>query len=507
MNEADIPIDIHTLKLQDWLVSRRIVPKNIQPYIKDIRNKISNALQDMPSNDQLIKLLSGAHINYYHCKEIVDILKQTEKDTKSLFGSYGSQRMKDWQEIMRLYEKENIYLAETAQIFVRNINFEIPGAKKQIAKLEQQSEEALKRIQDLTKQENNLLNEHAALLKQLGLKGNNLREEFTEVLQKLPEIYAHSIRKIGTLNDAVDLYAEFSKNETCLPLIRHLIRFGNTTVYHYIHKEAPLTVEENPIALNLAEEDAIDGDDNEIDFGTDDNGDSSTISGEMIDYGELQLDAPVDSGADIDWGIESTPEDVKEVDFDIPIEEYGMVIEGVGVDGGTAKGDEAYTLLDSPNYRNKFIDELYELESFLKWRHVELSQVESSSNFLFSLLDSISTHDAESVKKMVENIDEILEEVQNENTRHYYQLKHSPKYAEILASKLKQMMKAVDKIRATKEVLKERSVELKKQSVELKPVQEDLIKQTKDLQDKIEKDISKRYKNRVVNLMGGLNAI
>lgn len=59
LQEADIPIDIHTLKLQDWLVSRRIVPKTIQKNIKEIRTKISNALQDMPANDQLIKLLSG----------------------------------------------------------------------------------------------------------------------------------------------------------------------------------------------------------------------------------------------------------------------------------------------------------------------------------------------------------------------------------------------------------------------------------------------------------------
>lgn len=58
--EADIPIDIHTLKLQDWLISRRIVPKNIQTALKDIHSKISNALQDMPSNDELIKLLKGS---------------------------------------------------------------------------------------------------------------------------------------------------------------------------------------------------------------------------------------------------------------------------------------------------------------------------------------------------------------------------------------------------------------------------------------------------------------
>lgn len=49
-------------------------------------------------------------INYFHCLRIVDILKETEAESKNIFGRYSSQRMKDWQEIVKLYEKENIYL-------------------------------------------------------------------------------------------------------------------------------------------------------------------------------------------------------------------------------------------------------------------------------------------------------------------------------------------------------------------------------------------------------------
>lgn len=44
--------------------------------------------------------------------------------------------MKDWQEIICLYERDNVYLTEAAQMLVRNVNYEVPGLKKQIQKLE-----------------------------------------------------------------------------------------------------------------------------------------------------------------------------------------------------------------------------------------------------------------------------------------------------------------------------------------------------------------------------------
>lgn len=120
MNEADIPIDIHVNKLQEWLISRRIVDKNWFRHVRDIRNAISEAIKDMPAHEELIKLLSGSHINYFHCQQIVDILKTTEKDTKSLFGSYSSQRMKNWQEVLKMYEKDNVYFGKSRTFFTLN---------------------------------------------------------------------------------------------------------------------------------------------------------------------------------------------------------------------------------------------------------------------------------------------------------------------------------------------------------------------------------------------------
>lgn len=114
MDEQNIPIDINTTKLLDWLVSRRHIPKDWQDRILKVREKINTAIQDMPEHDGIVKLVSGQHINYFHCLKIVDILKETEKDSKNIFGRYGSQRMKDWQDIIASYQNDNVYLAEVS---------------------------------------------------------------------------------------------------------------------------------------------------------------------------------------------------------------------------------------------------------------------------------------------------------------------------------------------------------------------------------------------------------
>ena len=89
----------------------------------------------MPEHPEIRELLSGTNINFFHCLKIVDILKETEKDTKNFFGQYGSQRMSDWREILRMYERDNIYLAESAQLLIQAVAYELPGLKRQIAKV------------------------------------------------------------------------------------------------------------------------------------------------------------------------------------------------------------------------------------------------------------------------------------------------------------------------------------------------------------------------------------
>jgi hypothetical protein len=205
-------------------------------------------------------------------------LKTTEADTKNVFGRYGSQRMKDWQEIIRLYEKDSLYLGEASQILVRNVSYEIPGLRKQISKFEQLSEEAEKKIGELIKSEHNLQTEYNALCSQLGIKGDNVRDELIAKLNELPDLFQTVNYKITasslvfyviflqiavtfpTLAKAIQFYAEFSGNKNSIPLLRHISLKGNTTVYEFLYNEPPLSIEEPPLKIKISTDNKVDDD-------------------------------------------------------------------------------------------------------------------------------------------------------------------------------------------------------------------------------------------------------
>lgn len=88
----------------------------------------------------------------------------------------------------------------------------------------------------------------------------------------------------------------------------------------------------------------------------------------QIDFGNIEADidfgdenvAVQDDGI-IDWGDVGDPE----VIADISLEESGIVVADSGLDGGVARGEEAFTVLDNPYHRDQLIDEVFEVCFFL----------------------------------------------------------------------------------------------------------------------------------------------
>lgn len=244
-----MPIDIQTSKLLDWLVDRRHCNLKWQNKVQQIREKINQALQDMPEHEDIRNLLSGTYINYFHCLKIVEILKGTEAATKNLFGRYSSQRMKDWQEVISLYQADNNYLAESGSLLMRSVSYEIPALKKQMARCQQLTVECERRAEECVQGASEQREQYYSSCKRYGITGQDIRKELQMLVSDVPSL----LRKVGAdtagLLPAIELYQACvsfvceSSPEEALPLICHVQKKGDTTVYEWRTGEVPQTVE------------------------------------------------------------------------------------------------------------------------------------------------------------------------------------------------------------------------------------------------------------------------
>ncbi|XP_018303630.1 CDK5 regulatory subunit-associated protein 3 isoform X2 [Mycetomoellerius zeteki] len=511
--EQDIPIDINARKLLDWLINRRHCKKDWHVNILPIRQKINNAIQNMPAHDGIALLLSGAYINYFNCVKIVKILKETEVNTKNLFGRYGSQRMKDWQEILRLYEKDNVYLAEVAQMLMRNVNYEVPSIKKQIQKLEQSLAELGKKEAEYKKSENIAHTEYNILCKQLGVTGyNTVGRELMDKVKELPEIYQEVAEKTKRLDKIVEFYSAFVEftfdqqyDSDCVSMIKYIIEKGNTTMFEYTYGEVPASIIEPSLNIKADE---------------DESNKQSSVDANTIDFGNLDLDGEIDfgekvgldAGGDIDWGDENAEQSTMgEIDCNVSLEESGIVVETVDHEGGVATGSEAYTILDYPTTRSEFINQLFELEAFMKLRLYEFKGDDRNNLLSFNQMQNASSilqlSTTETTQNMLDNIQVVLSEMLHENVQHLHNIKHYPKYVDIVAVTLKQKLNLIDRMVIQQESVRQKQDDIQNQIDKLRPLLKLIIQRTKESQTEIERDISKKYKNRTVHLTGGVNTL
>uniref|UniRef100_A0A3Q1I420 CDK5 regulatory subunit associated protein 3 n=1 Tax=Anabas testudineus TaxID=64144 RepID=A0A3Q1I420_ANATE len=477
----------------DWLLDRRHCNLKWQNAIKAIREKINTAIQDMPENEEIKQLLSGSYIHYFHCLRIVEILKGTEASSKNIFGRYSSQRMKDWQEIVSLYETDNVYLAEVASLLIRSVSYEGPALRKQLAKAQQLQQELSRREVECQSSAADLRERYYAACKQYGIRVNNVAHELQALVKDLPAVLEKIGKDAAKLEEQIRLYTAFTNfvcdwSEPVLPLLTFVQKSGNTTFYEWRTGTVP-TVVERPIAedaspgLMLQLSAAIDWGD--FGKGTDAQGFSSGITVEDgIDWGiSLEPNAEDSSAGGIDWGDSEAA----------PVE-----IEGV------AKGEDALSILENSQSRSQFIDELMELEVFFTQRLSEMGEegdVVAMSQFQLAP-SVIQSQTSEHIREMLSVVQDLVSRLTSLRMQHLFMIQASPRYVERVSEVLRQKLKQADILVLKGATMAEKRQEALEEQSRLEPRIDLLAGCTRELQKLIEADISKRYHNRPVNLMG-----
>lgn len=388
----------------------------------------------MPEHEGIKQLLTGSNINYFHCLKIVEFLKETEKDSKNFFGSYGSQRMKDWQQICKLYQGDNIYLAEAASILSQNVVYEGPGLKKAIAKCDTSEQECDKKEESIKRRINELELEYKKQCQELGISGEgSIKKEVIGLAKGLPELYDSLGEEARSLLESCNMYRTFVQSsldseltEELLGNLRFLAENGNVTTYQWKYREKPISVENAEIIFEEEDEDKVEndeidfGDDQEIDFGDDQEIDFGDELGE-IDYGDMEM-VEGDSSDVIDFG-------------DVDVSSLGIVVEEGGLAGGVARDEEALSILDNRRTRTLILDELEELAAFLTQRLAE----KSSSSSKFSLISASSQEesDEETLSARLQSVESLIGKLSEPRMLQLQLIRSSPQVVTRLVEKLK----------------------------------------------------------------------
>ncbi|KAI6230808.1 CDK5RAP3-like protein [Aphelenchoides fujianensis] len=490
-----LPIDIHSNKLTDWLISRRHCPKEWMAKVPAIREKIKAALLDMPENERILDLLKGGNINYFHCREIVDILRETEKDTKNIFGYYSSQRMKDWQEILDLYQRDHLFLAESAQILQRLVQYEIPSLRKAIQKAQHTITDSAKKEQDYAKQSVDSRNLYAKELKKFGIKGEHLKRELVELAADLPAKFAELGRQAGALNAPIAYFGSESINlcvfanafrdfsglptrdgEVFLPLARRLARKqADFTVYEWKHEREPKEVQRPSIEVEEEKEVA----DDEIDFGDDE-----------IDFCDEN---------EIDFG-----EEIEIVGDD------GGIVAPTPADDGIARFEDAFSVFEHHASFIQLVAELEELLTFVTFRLADENANDPAQVYIASLEQrprEIAEGGERRLAEWKKTIEEFLAALRDPLTRHLAKIRTSPSYVESLIEQLEQKRRLEHKYKQLEILAAKKQRDLSDEVVRNQEQQEILCDSARQLQGEIEDEISKLYKGREVNLIGEIAAV
>lgn len=516
-----LPIDIHYNKLLDWLIDRRHCNVNWATDAVVVRGKINSAvslpLTDIPQNEKLSFLLSIPHLNYFHVLEVVDILNATEKEKKNFLGQCTSPVLNAWTEVTKLYQKNGVFLAEAAQQLIRFVNYEIAALKKSVDKNQKMVKECQRKESEYDQQVQQIAETFKSKCCRLGISGTNVKRELLQQVEDLPRLYQDIADDCKDLQTIVKFYSAFLsflgvEDATFLPILRHILEKGNTTVFEYRTGMVPSRAVAPEVALKNDDADAqgieeeADIDWGDIDLDVVEGGDGDHF-GETIEINWEGGD-DADGGVEIDWGgVDESLGNAGVVDFEVVGDSDVMtsVQEGEVV----AVGKEALTLLENPETRATLFDELVECESFLLQRLTEIRREEDilSANQFQNADLILQNADEKKVEAMLTSLRKVISGLQGEKVVQLGLIKANPRSLERLAEGVTQYTTLGDRMQRNRDHVALRRVEAEEENILLLPQIESIRKKTKELQKKLEDQISQKYDARHVNIMGEINMI
>lgn len=557
----NLPIDIAFARLGEWLVDRKKIPQDWRKRLNSIRSRISSAFMSLPRDlDPFLQTLDPEVIGYMESKQVYNILLNSTTESRNIFGRLsGSAGV--WESIVRSFEKDHIFLGEAAQIMVQNVNYEIPYQKKQVQKIQQQLAELERKEADIKRNAALSAAKYSEACQELGLQGKNVRLELLETAKSLPSSFSKLLEVLNSdsilgameyyRNFVRDAHTEKEKNPSdVLQHLRHLHENPpslNVSMSPEVQNSLndlskpdltyPVTGEQLPdtnlatggIDWNILVDDAqIDWDigtveqpeesgnsfgsyeivDSNIDFRGSENG-NGVVSDHMPLTKTEEGVVTGTSESEICWdiGIEDPQEDAPDVMADTGKESQSL---------GPTESPQPHSLVEERSqfleteYRNKILDDLFEIKSFLNQRLLEMRNEETSS--LQHQVQAVAPfvlqqYAPDAIEAMLAEISLAISMLTNRKTRDLIMILNSKRFLDRLVSTVEEKKHHEVKLRASLNDLSVRRMELHNALSSSWPKQEAAIVKTRELKKLCETTLSSMFDGRPVNIIGEINTL
>ncbi|KAJ4979683.1 hypothetical protein NE237_010463 [Protea cynaroides] len=533
----NLPIDIAFARLGEWLVDRKRIPADWRKRLAAVRARISSAFKSLPKDvDPNFLTLDSEVIGYLEAKQICDTLLKSTPESRNIFGRLSGSAG-DWEAIIRAFEKDHIYLGEAAQIMVQNVNYEIPYQKKQVQKIQQQLAELERKELDIKRNAALSAAKYAEACQELGLQGKNVRLELLETAKSLPITFSKFLEVINgdPVSQAMEYYSNFVRdahieNErtsgAVLPNLRDIREKPlslTLSIGPDVHDSVKDNSNLNASSLASGEHEPV------VDLGTDNidwdiSVDSSQIDWdikmeeeteessnglgpyEIINASDALQDSLSSNNLGSDQPLLSKVEDgpvpeisVSEISWDISVEnpqvdvleesvlpDTGLETQTSGLDTSVQTREimEERSQLLETEFRNKILDDLFEIKAFLNQRVIELSNEETSS--LQHQVQAVAPfvlqqYTSDVIKEMLSDISLAISMLTDRKTRDLIMILNSKRFLDRLVKTLEDKKHHEVKWKESLKDLSARRMELHNALSSSWPKQEAALAKTREL--------------------------
>jgi hypothetical protein len=505
-----------------WMMERRKLVSGWQKELRTIRAKIALALGDLPEPVKQSVGRDTEDLNYWHCKEILEaLIKSGEPQERNLFGQYQSKRMRDWMEILKRYERNNVFLGDASQILTSIVKYEIPAVGKKVERCRQQIEELSRRENENNRTIAEYMKKFAQDCNDLGIKGDDVSSELQGLVKELPFLLLE-VQKVLRASDAIEqacafykAFVEYALNinsnkvtlvNVCATLM-HVYTHANEEIEQAESEAAPIEETTKPKLEKTTSKESL-----KIDWGDMAAGGEETVSTNVPTEGEdathINWDISIESeGAQSEAGSQEAPitidwsaaEDVLDASaLDIALVDSGNQL-------AVSPPLHKELMLENPRTRNNFITDLMELQAFLKQRLIELESKEDFSTvnqMQMSAPEIIHRQTPASLQEYLKSIGNILSALNSPRLTQILEIKNSKRYVNRLAFSVNKSVMMANTLRAAIAQSQAKKASLQESIKQTILQVEKLNRDGLTLKKNMEQSLSALFNNRKVNIVG-----